>query len=358
MSQNYIVDFMPRLYRRLLPGFFRNHLEPERHATCDSCAMCPPKDEVDLTERSYFSPQLKCCTYYPSLPNYLVGGLLAETGSEPAEGRRRVRRRIELGSGITPLGIGPTPAVLQVYENDALEFGRSDELRCPYFHQASGRCTIWSFRDARCSTFFCKFNRGKDGLLFWHGLREYLTHIQRALARHVLEGLGWDAATVDALECGNPSDDTDTMWRSWCGRETDLYIAAFDIVSALEQSSFNRLVDADQDGHLSELSASYRRMMDPTIPARLRRNPDLVVHSGTDGGVVVVSFSPFDPVRLPTRTYRILDEFDGTCSWQDTVESIAQARGPVPGVGLITALYRHRILIGAENPKGSANSLS
>src|SRR3954454_5365908 len=102
---------LPVLYRPLLPAFFDTEAPAEEKATCGSCAMCPPPGAEG--DGAYFRPDVKCCTYHPRLPNYLVGALLADDDPALAEGRRRVEGVRGVGGGmrgpnrLPPLGGAP-----------------------------------------------------------------------------------------------------------------------------------------------------------------------------------------------------------------------------------------------------------
>src|SRR5262249_55419500 len=86
-----------------LPG----PIPAETRATCQQCAMCPPATGAASPTPSpdYFNPQTKCCTYLPRLPNFLVGGILADETPEMAPGRASVEQRIRKGVTVTPLGL-------------------------------------------------------------------------------------------------------------------------------------------------------------------------------------------------------------------------------------------------------------
>ena len=70
-----IVDFLPAAYRALLPEWFKLPLPIETAATCSECAMVSAGASDD---RFSYHPALKCCTYQPLLPSYLVGALLSD----------------------------------------------------------------------------------------------------------------------------------------------------------------------------------------------------------------------------------------------------------------------------------------
>jgi Fe-S-cluster containining protein len=172
----------PRIYDRLLPRVFDETAPEEPKATCNNCAMCPPKDPVQGV--TYFRPDTKCCTYQPFLPNYLVGAILADTEPLMAEGQRRIRAHIASRVGVTPRWLAPSrkrSALFRAARESS--FGRSLLLRCPYL-SGEGLCTIWRHRDTVCSTFFCKYGAGADGQTFWRAVDAYMLHVERELACH------------------------------------------------------------------------------------------------------------------------------------------------------------------------------
>src|SRR5690349_17121148 len=106
-----ILDDLPALYAHLLPAFFQEPVPEETKATCSRCSMCEGNCQdavapVDGKSR-FFNPNTKCCTYFPKLPNYLVGALLSDDRPELAEGRRRVEARIDARLGATPQWLSP-----------------------------------------------------------------------------------------------------------------------------------------------------------------------------------------------------------------------------------------------------------
>jgi Fe-S-cluster containining protein len=159
-----LADFLPALYRRLGAPLDRE-VPRETKATCASCAMLeggcqgatvPP---VDGRAR-FFRPDTKCCTFHPRLPNYLVGAILTSVEPSDAEGRRRIAERVASRVGITPEWLHPPRAFTLLYDGSRGAFGRAKGLRCPFYEEASGGCTVWAHRDAVCSTYFCKYVAG------------------------------------------------------------------------------------------------------------------------------------------------------------------------------------------------------
>ena len=167
-----LANFLPEIYGSFLPSFFQRSIPQETKATCNNCAMCPkPGEEIGPL---HFRPDVKCCSFHPNLPNYLVGGILSGTDSELEEGRNLIREQIKNRIGVEPKGILPSRKWSLLYEMaHHKSFGKTQTLICPYFEQKEGNCTIWPFREAVCSTFFCKYERGEDGKRFWEGVKLY-----------------------------------------------------------------------------------------------------------------------------------------------------------------------------------------
>jgi Fe-S-cluster containining protein len=148
-------------------------------------------------------------------------------------------RYIATGIGLTPLGLGRSPAQ---HVPDA-RFGHDEKYLCPHFiQQDGGLCSIWQHREAVCTTFFCKFVRGAVGASFWSALRRLLEAIEQALAWQCVETLDVGAAAVSLLlgAAGDARHDTVTLrqdgtyaaddlraiWGRWAGRERAFYEAA------------------------------------------------------------------------------------------------------------------------------------
>lgn len=232
-------QMLPQIYHPLLPAFFDTPAPEEKKATCSTCAMCPPAGGAAAEGAVYFRPDIKCCTYHPRLPNFLVGAVLRDESDEMAEGRRRIRAQIAGRIGVSPRWLAPSRRyTLLLRASREASFGRSTSLRCPYFQENGGLCTIWRYREADCSTFFCKHVNGADGKIFWTDLDSYLRLVEARLSALALESLpvgpGESPApngqlSVEELEGRAPSAaDYRSYWGEWEGREEELYLACYD----------------------------------------------------------------------------------------------------------------------------------
>ncbi|MFZ5475628.1 MAG: hypothetical protein ACOZNI_02535 [Myxococcota bacterium] len=145
----------------------------ERLATCHACAMCAAPGEPSTPR--HFRPDVKCCTWHPTLPNFAVGAILRDPASP---GRDVLRRKIEEGVGVTPRGVGPPQHWEMLYAR--APFGRTRAMVCPYF--ADGACGVWRHREAVCATYFCKHEDGPAGERWWTSAKRFLSAVEDDLA--------------------------------------------------------------------------------------------------------------------------------------------------------------------------------
>lgn len=360
-----MLDSLPVLYRQLLPDFFRKEIPEETKATCASCAMCPSSasgtvEAVDGVSR-LFRPDTKCCTYYPKLPNYLVGALLSDTREELGEGRRRVEEKIRGRVGVTPQWVRPSARYNLLYRNSRQFFGRATSMRCPYFELEHGGCTIWPYREAVCSTFFCKYVAGADGRKLWMTFKTYLALAEIQLSRYAALQLlpeyilsGRDKP--EATETPSPEDLDDkplpekeyaALWRQWVGREPDFYRACYEAIRALSPEQVEKIMGLDGVIELKVLEKSLRDVVAPDLPRVLKLNPEATVKWLPDGSVALGAYSEYDAVALPGIAYSLLVEFTGREPVPAVRERLRKEKQADLHEDILLELYRHRILMEA-----------
>jgi hypothetical protein len=162
---------LPPLYAAWMHQMLAGPIPEETQATCANCAMCAKAGDPPANSTLFFHPQVKCCTYLPRLPNFLVGRLLADDDPDFAPGRITVEERLQRGVAVTPLGFGRDAVYTLLYQQGAnAAFGRSRALRCPHYIEEGGRCGVWKHRESTCATWFCKHVRGAVGMQFWQVL--------------------------------------------------------------------------------------------------------------------------------------------------------------------------------------------
>src|SRR5687768_9766510 len=97
----------PSIYGRWLNEVIGHDLPAETKATCDSCPMCEPAGTKP--SRLAFRPDVKCCTYEPTIPNFLVGLALGSAEPKLAMGRASLLARIEDSIVASPLHLAMRP---------------------------------------------------------------------------------------------------------------------------------------------------------------------------------------------------------------------------------------------------------
>lgn len=126
-------EVLPPLYDRWLTEAGIVNIPREEKATCGSCAMLPSSGDAASVTDSFFTPNAKCCTYPPTLPNFLVGGVLADEDAAP-HARRAVIERIDGRLNVSPLFFEALPVKKLLYRTvTGRAFGRAEELRCGYY---------------------------------------------------------------------------------------------------------------------------------------------------------------------------------------------------------------------------------
>jgi hypothetical protein len=335
--------------RECLPG----PVAPEQAATCGDCAMCA--SDSDDRSRQYFNPNVKCCSYLPELPNFIVGGILADRDPAAARGRQSVEQRIDArGISVTPLGLKQPPLYRTLY--GPVPFGESETLRCPHFlPDAQYQCGIWRHREAVCTTWFCKHDHGRRGAEFWSSLKQVLRDAEQSLTHWCVLQLELGNEALAALFPTEPvaaaASDYDNkpnpdyqrrVWGRWAGREREFYVQAHRLVEPLGWPQILAIGGARLRlaGELMRLA--YQRMVSGEIPQRLRQGDVQLKADGPDH-FLALSYSPSDPLRLPAELVGVLPYFDGG-STQAALKKIARKRGLRLTPGLVKRLVDFGIL--------------
>jgi hypothetical protein len=315
---------LPALYNGGLASLFDRPAPVETRATCSDCPMC--KDPAAWHEpgprsipAARFRSDIKCCTWYPDLPNYHVGAALSDESPGFAEGRRRLRAQIAARAGVTPLGVGPPPAYSALYDflvaaepSTEVSFGRNEALVCPYFDRSGGSCTVWAYRERVCATYFCKHDARAAGYATWMAISRYLDHLQTTLARHAARSVLESAGGIDEVP----------RWGAYDGREEEFFMASFQFVRATSPDQLAELVD-DEVGRalLAKAEARYDDLMSPKLHRRLTLvSDDRTV--AEQGGRAVFTYSRFDPVFVPDALFEGLAAASGV----DADELVARLR--------------------------------
>lgn len=274
----------------------------------------------------YFDPSIKCCTYIPSLPNFLVGRILSDEDPAARSARIVVEKRIKEEVVVTPLGLGTPPAYSVLYDNMSPNaFGRSRTLRCPYYVEDGGRCGIWRNRNSVCATWFCKHVRGQVGHAFWQqSLLHLLRLVERDLAcwcllelefdgdalRHLINISESEALTAELIDNRREPERHKRLWGGWRGREHDFFIKCAELVAALSWSDVLRLSGPQAHAYARLTKQAFVRLTADKIPSTLTAGPMQIVQIQQET-TCVSTYSSFDPIEVPNVAMALLHYFDG-----------------------------------------------
>ena len=352
---------LPDLYRKFLPEFFEELIPVETYATCNDCSMCLKPGEVAIPGVAYFKPNVKCCSYFPKLPNYLVGGLLSDNNPAMDEGRIRIREKIRNRIGITPQAVdAPKKYNVLIKSGGIKSFGKNTSLICPYFVAEGGLCSIWKFRDSMCSTYFCKSVAGKQGSTFWNVLHNYLNQVQETLCWYVLDSLHCDIQSVwdyvhnrqnddltpEDLDEIPPDEETyRKLWGDWFGREEDFYRECYRLVEALTKEEFDRQGGIDQRISLKRLQNAQNDVVHPKIPPVLKKNPELRSFETPDGKITVLTHVGFYSIKKTL--FEVLGWFDGVKTTAEIQKLVFENYQADLNDDLIVPMFLNQIIIPA-----------
>lgn len=303
-----LKEMIPKIYNDLLGNIGERTVSYESFATCGDCAMkCATKASQP------FNQDLKCCTFFPKLPNYLVGSIISAEGTNI--GKTRILGLIERKTGVDPSGLFPPKKYQFLYSGGLGSFGNSRSLVCPYFDLTSKSCSIWDNRDSVCSTWFCKHVSGDAGKLFWDKFRDYLGYQEWMLSSYAATNLGLPRGTfnqfiknTDLWLTARDMDDlppTDEeylqAWGVWAGRELEFFTQAYEIICKLSSSSMKQI--------LGQLGVEYENELHRLIDRAFTVPDDLVLQkcdSEKSGKVIKLDEINCDH-QLPLDVLKYLD---------------------------------------------------
>jgi hypothetical protein len=347
-------EVLPPLYAGWMAELLPGPIPRESRATCDNCAMVAPAGRQHDSREHYFSPAIKCCTYVPTLRNFLTGRILADTDPTAEPGKATVIKRIAGGIGVTPLGLAKSPVFKVLYERASTSsFGRNRTLVCPHYLADSGRCGIWRHRESTCTTWFCKHLRGDVGFHFWRrSLHQLLVAVEEELCRWCVVELEFDddtlrhlfaaasdsseveSLTVESLDNRVDRDSYNQMWGKWVGREQEFFVACARLVDRLTWQDVLEISGPEVRALARLTKQAYDRLMTDEIAPTLTVGSMQLVQI-THDAARVMTYSEYDPLDIPRAMFEVLPYFDG----RPTEEALAVIESE-KGMRLDPALVR------------------
>lgn len=213
----------------------------ESLATCDNCAMVKP---TGLTrDKGPFLNHLKCCTYFPFLPNFSLGAL-------PQEKLQLAQPR----GLLLPVGLFPSAEEQNLIDELGIDgFGRRSELLCPFFETKKNHCSIWEQRPGVCNSYFCKSDEGKKGLKFWKDIESYLNHFEWKLACEVFYQMGFtenELAYCQGAMSAETEDDErlhfeHAAWGKWFDKKYEFYQKSRELALLISPEKVGQLLEPE-----------------------------------------------------------------------------------------------------------------
>lgn len=360
---------LPPLYARWMDQLLDKQLESEKLADCLNCPMCKDQNEPGDQLETQFQPIVKCCTFYPGLPNYLVGQILKDNRVS-SDIMDIIRSKIDERSGVTPLGISPTLAEEQKYKTISGQgrFGKADgEVRCPYYvDQKSGICGIRNYRNCVCTTWFCKRNHGLVSYYMWDAIRRLLHHIEESLASWCLleleveddaldllckkDSLAWEQLKEDAV-------DTHLLKRAWGKFENnkiEFYKQCGHLVNTLDWTDIESICGPQlkilaRSARLSQASLTMDQFPEyVTINSQKTRTLD-------NGNISVQTYSRYQSFEIPMNIgmglMMAIPLFQDPCKLEELIKNIESTSGQKLSKDQMNLLFQSGIITPAHSIK-------
>jgi len=356
---------LPPLYDKWLSQLLGAIVPDETKATCSNCAMIVSDSSSTTSPSQGFLPSTKCCTYTPKIPNFLVGRILNHELQEMELGRRTILTRLSERQTVTPLFLGRSIEYERRYMGSRERyFGRMAALRCPHYVEEGGLCSIWRHREAVCSTYFCKHDRGDVGVSFWLRLREFLIEAEKELSRWCAISLGIEPSIVLALsdpeslpgllkQLEHESNEPQLgqlayqeIWGDWVHREEEFFAEAARMVSKLDLPQVSLIGGQELAARGAELTKAFAALQSQEVPTSLVPL-QIEIQRESTGSLVVKSYSPTDPVRISQRLFHAITQFDGKTN-EEVLEAIERESGLKISQALLRKLVDFRLL--GKNP--------
>jgi hypothetical protein len=341
-----IENAVSEFYHSILPIVFQQNIPPEPFSDCSNCPMIAEKGEdpgLDLNRP--FGYETKCCTFTPRIPNYMVGGILSDTDPSLIEGKQRIVKKIQSREGIIPNGVYPTKEYNDYFiANSPLEFGRSKSLLCPYFIQDKYNCTIWKYREAICSFWYCKHIAAECGSDFWNSMVDYLKFIQDSFIEIAAKECGLQL--VDLYGTGKClNSQYSEIWGKWLGREEEYYAKCFEIVNNLSASQIKKIISSAQ-GWENNVEHNLNKLVH--LPEFLIANRNVLKNHTEDYYQIELSSYIKSTDKSIAWSFQIprfvIDYFSGHTQTEEVIRMVDENHFTKLENEILIALYRHDIL--------------
>lgn len=279
--------------------------------------MCSAENAVP------FELKTKCCTYIPSIPNFLAGKIL--------EKNVVVFQSYWSRADVNPQGVWPHHEFVAEYNPSSHLFGRNIKWRCPYYlEEEGGLCGIWEDRNGRCATWFCKHLRGRISHDFWSAVERLLTAVERSVSRWCileLEAGSQEFRNAFPPELSEPrfavwlqqqsfytsaNNDAlrESIWGKWLHHEREFFCQCARLVASLQWNEVREICGREIDALEERVLESFARLNSDFFPDVLKLS-DFHQTDNNPDEVRVWTVNPYDPVTISKTILRLLHRENG-----------------------------------------------
>ncbi len=262
------MDQLAPLYQGILnPKILKINLN-ETKATCHDCLRSKKCSSL----KEYFRADLKCCTYQPFLPNFIVGAILSDPEiSEPT--KKLITDRIESDQFVLPIGLFPSFSFQVEFTNrDLHQFGQTESWLCPFFNKVENQCNIWRYRGSVCTSYYCESNHGAKGKKFWKNFESYFSYFEWGIMEEVLvykdfsprqisdqlQFLGVREATEKEMAMQSiPPQAAQKYWNGYYEDKVKFFKDSYEFVLALKRKNVNEIKGSQGNILEDEVMKSY-----------------------------------------------------------------------------------------------------
>lgn len=266
---------LPQIYEKILPREILEFGPQETKATCDTCAMSRPRNKAKV----HYREDLKCCTFHPLLPNYMVGAIFKDNNA--TEAHRILRDKIARREYALPMGmVAPIRYQVEFNQRQEGDFGQREDWLCPYYNKEKQNCNVWRNRGVVCSTFFCKSSYGPVGLKFWEKLSNYLWYVELALLEEALVLLDFSPRQImTLLDYHNrhegtaaekkswvlPEAKAKELWNGYYEDQEGFYRKSHEVISSVDKKSFHEILGETGQSLEEEIFTLLPRLQAKTL---------------------------------------------------------------------------------------------
>jgi hypothetical protein len=285
----------------------------EPRAVCSACPVSA-SGETFARQPHMFHADARCCTYHPTLENWLAGRALRHPVSATL-----IRKRLQQRDGLRVDAIAPH-ADASVSQK---EFGRVLEKRCPYWVGGELACGIWHHRTEVCRTWHCRYSDGERTRNVWFSVKNLMCQVSAQLTAYCSRHSESPAAGASAEEI-----------EAW-------YLSCADLVDEIPPDDLAALRD-DQIAQTAAQLLDDLKQLDQPLPDVLGVAISSVVPM--PGGTMRLANDTLrDAIDMPSNIFLFLGRLDGKMSWREALAA-ARADGLTISDEQVDALYRRDIL--------------